>query len=104
MILMTDDLVEKFKENNGERVIVKFFVPNMGKAWYVYDYDPEVRIVWCYIDEGAGVSRDETPVSLSYLEKFTFNPFGKNGGVVTKVERDNWFEPCSREEVFKGGL
>jgi hypothetical protein len=101
MKLLTKELEDKFKKigNTGDKkieeitVIAKFFNPVGAGRWYLYEYDPEYKEFYAFVNLGDPQMAELGPVSLTELENLTL-PLGM------KIERDKHFKPMPLQEVM----
>ena len=97
MKLITEEFLETMKpypyysqsEIKDPFIPVKFFNPVGSQSWFIYEYDSETKIAFCYV---TGMGFDELgTVSLEEMEAIKL-PFGLT------IERDLYFKPCRLSE------
>lgn len=73
------------------QALVKFFTPDSNWTWYASEYDPEYRIAFGYV---IGLADEFGQFSIDELEEI-------RGPLGLPIERDEYFEPKSLEEIRK---
>ena len=88
-----DSLAEKSAEEI--QVPLKLFLPEGRWTWFCYAYDPEYRLLSCYVHSGLGEDCDEAG-DTSLDELLTLRT-----SLNLPVERDLFWKPKTLKEVME---
>jgi Protein of unknown function (DUF2958) len=97
MELITEEFIETMKpypygsqsEEKDPFIPVKFFNPVGSQSWFVYEYNPETKVAFCYV---TGMGFDELgATSIEELENLRLP-------MELTIERDLHFEFCRLSE------
>ena len=83
-------------ENEPDPLVkAKLFMPDGPGTWFLLEFDPSDRVVFCYADLGIPGCAELGYSSLDEIESI-------RGALGLKVELDEWWEPCPLSEVTSG--
>lgn len=103
MKLITQKILEQFakqgdtsqKSTSEIIVYLKIFNPYGAQTWFIYEYDPESEIAWCFADLGDKEMAELGTVSMAEIKQVKVPPFG------FPLERDKFWKPCPLSEILK---